>query len=344
MTGNVHGMTGGNHHPASLRKGNQMEKNDEFWRDVLAVAELNGGIHNAHVHLNRAGTIKNWVHGSLSLPEKQSMIKKEGARELLDTTAEIGMYLERFIAEGQKRLDVFVDIFDNAEIFDVVRGYKSDVKQRMDIRVGAYWPVGMNPKTVHESKLFDIMARKADFIGSLPGNDGIPVATHMKEWLNVCIKYKRTWHVHVDQKNIPTENETWQLIDVVHRSECDELLIGEPKVWAIHSISPSGISNIQFTNMAKSLAEHNIGVICCPTAAIGMHQNRHYNSPTHNSIARVIDLIKHGVHVRIGADNINDIFSPITSGLMRDEIFMLAHALRCYDPSILGALLAGVKI
>jgi cytosine deaminase len=90
--------------------------------------------------------------------------------------------------------------------------------------------------------------------------------------------------------------------------------------------------------------EHNVGVICCPSAAISMRQIRETMSPTFNSIARVLDMLAAGVQVRIGSDNICDITSPAGTPDLVDEIFVLCNAIRFYDLDILAKLGAGKSL
>ena len=114
-------------------------------------------------------------------------------------------------------------------------------------------------------------------------------------------------------------------------------------VWAVHMISPSTYDDARFERLVKGLVEHNIGVICCPSAALGMRQLRPISSPTSNSMPRVLEMIAAGVRVRLGSDNIEDICSPSTTADLVDEVFVLSAALRFYNPEILAKLASGVQ-
>jgi len=89
---------------------------------------------------------------------------------------------------------------------------------------------------------------------------------------------------------------------------------------------------------------HNIGVISCPTAALSMRQLRPIQTPTHNSIARVLDMLEAEIPVRIGSDNIADVFLPSTTASLYDELLVLSNAIRFYNPDILGKLGSGSKL
>ena len=76
--------------------------------------------------------------------------------------------------------------------------------------------------------------------------------------------------------------------------------------------------------VAKQLAELDIGVIVCPSAAISMTQHSEKQAPIHNSIAPVKLLLDHGVKIGLGVDNIEDVFMPLCDGDLDFELRTLA--------------------
>ena len=119
---------------------------------------------------------------------------------------------------------------------------------------------------------------------------------------------------------------------------------GDPKLWVVHMVSPSTYDEERFNRLAEGLVEQNVGVICCPSAAVGMRQIRGLNAPIYNSIPRVLELLAAGVKVRIASDNIADICSPSTTADLVDELFVLSAAIRFYHVDILARLAAGVDL
>ena len=115
-------------------------------------------------------------------------------------------------------------------------------------------------------------------------------------------------------------------------------------MWAVHVISPSTYPEDRFGRLVDGLLETGIGVICCPTAALGMRQLRPLPTPTGNSIARVLELAAAGVPVRLGSDNVCDVFSPSTTADLVDEVYVLSAALRYYDVRVLAKLAAGASL
>jgi hypothetical protein len=108
-------------------------------------------------------------------------------------------------------------------------------------------------------------------------------------------------------------------------------------------ISPSTYDEARHRRIIDNMLELNLGVITCPSAAIGMRQLRPRLSPTYNSIPRILELVEAGVHVRVGSDNVADICSPSTTADLLDELFVLSAALRYYETGLLATLGAGLK-
>ena len=71
-------------------------------------------------------------------------------------------------------------------------------------------------------------------------------------------------------------------------------------------------------------------MITCPTAWIDSKRNENL-SVTHNSIAPVEELVKFGITVGIGADNIADVYKPFTDGDMWTELRFLLETCHYYD-------------
>ncbi len=115
-------------------------------------------------------------------------------------------------------------------------------------------------------------------------------------------------------------------------------------LWAIHLVSPSTYDDGRFEKLLAGLVECEIGVVCCPSAALGMRQLRSLPTPTYNSIPRVLEMVAAGVHLRLGSDNIADICSPSTTADLRDEVFLLSAALRFYHVGVLATLACGTRL
>ena len=331
-----------------------------------AIAEL-GGMFNAHLHLDRAGTLDEVYmeeaghrileNSHVSLHEKHSLITelhKGRAYESNDLDERVNAYLDVMIAVNTTRADTLVDVTADGVDLSALRAMLKIKRRRakdIDMRVGAYSPLGFTDAEPQRWELLVEGAEQADFIGSLPEADdvreyphNIGFYEHLKRVLLLAQKLHKLVHIHVDQRNEPTECGTEQLVQAVREFGAPRSPSGEPMVWAIHLISPSTYEEARFNKLLEGLVECNIGVITCPSAALGMRQFRPLKTPTYNSIPRVLEMIAAGVHVRLGSDNIADICSPSTTANLIDETFVLSAALRFYNPPILAKLAAGLML
>lgn len=335
-----------------------------FYEQLSArVAEL-GGLFNAHLHLDRAGTLPDhyMAHGDhrildssyISLHEKHNLINvlhSGPAYDRDDLTSRVNACLDAMVACNTVRADTMVDVTADAvglSALETLLTIKHARSGEIDVRVAAYSPLGFTDTEPGRWGLFEQAAQYADFIGALPEADDtdeypnhIGFYEHCRRMLALCKSSGKMLHVHTDQRNEPSEQGTEDLIRAVREFGAPVSPDGEPTVWAVHMISPSTYDEARFQRLVDGLLECNIGVICCPSAAIGMRQLRPLNSPTYNSIPRVLELLSAGVPVRLASDNIADICSPSTTANLIDEVFVLSAALRFYHVGILAKLACG---
>ncbi len=324
-----------------------------------------GGLYNAHLHLCRSGTLEETEkmlaaaekgaeqYSHLSIPKKHGLIPLIHASPAYDRTTireRVGGYLDIMERVGTTRADTLVDVTTDRvglSALDELLRFKEERRKTFDLQLGSYTPMGFMDS---EPDRWDLVARgaeMADFVGSLPERDGhdlypdhIGYEENCRRTLLLAARLNKPIHIHVDQKNDPAEHGTETLMSVI-----DELGLTyptpEPMVWLIHVISPSAYDEVRFNDMCQGMAARNIGVICCPSAAISMRQLRPMLTPTHNSIARVMEFLAAGVPVRIGSDNIDDITSPAGTPDLMHELFVLTNAVRFYDIEIVAKIAAG---
>ena len=338
-----------------------------FYQRLRAAIREQGGMFNAHLHLDRAGTLDERYLAHIdfrileqsykSLHEKHSVISDihDGrAYDAEDLTRRVNACLDEMVACDTVRADTMVDCTDDRvglSALETLQSIKRARASQITLMLGAYTPFGFTDAEPGRWSLMVEAARRADFIGCLPEADDVDdypdhigFDEHLRRVLELATGLSKMVHVHTDQRNEPSEHGTERLIEAMRRHGGPVSPTGEPMIWAVHMISPSTYDEARFRRMVDGLVECNIGVICCPSAAIGMRQLRPIMTPTYNSIPRVLELVAAGVHVRLGSDNIDDICSPSTTADLVDEVFVLSAALRFYHPGILAKLAAGKRL
>lgn len=326
-----------------------------------------GGYVNSHSHLDRAGTLDPKYLGhfgitplqatSSPLKVKQSLtgeLHKGPAYGTRDLEKRMSHYLHLMADFGTRKVVSFVDVTPDVglEAMETAVNLKEKLRDEIEFQTAAHPIFGFKEDPHHSEsrwQVFEEACKTADIIGALPERDdridSIGFDEHIKRVLILGKKLRKEVHIHVDQDNDPRQNHTLNLIEAVRwigspERETKEGIIddraGEPTVWAIHAISPSAYNEEKFRLVLEGLKKYNIGVICCPRAAVSMRHLRSINSPIHPSIARILEMVCFGISLRFGTDNIADMYIPTSSGTMLEEILILADVIRFYEPKALA--------
>jgi cytosine/adenosine deaminase-related metal-dependent hydrolase len=345
---------------------------------LLETAQSFGGFNNAHTHLDRGDTLqdKYLSHinttslraASLPLRAKQSLTGELHlglAYTEADLRERMSRLIEREISYGITRIatciDATPDIGEKGLLaMRVANELKAKYAERVVIEIAPNPIFGFKEGT-GRWEVFEAAAHMADFLSALPEKDDfadprnrdgrVGFQKHLRMVMELGCKLKKEVHIHLDQANDPTERGTETLLEGLKWIDQPKIMEPNgqithinPTVWVIHMISPSCYSEERFSRLITELLRFNVGVIVCPTAAISMRQLRPNDSPTHNSIARMLELCKSRAPVLIGTDNICDVFVPQSNGDMLTEILMGGHALRFAPPHVWGKLAAGAPL
>jgi cytosine/adenosine deaminase-related metal-dependent hydrolase len=331
-------------------------------------SQLIRGFVDAHVHLCRVFTFNPeyfpaGVHlneiADLDLTAKQDltgMLHDGSAYTSENLELRMRRQIERAIKIGTREIwgvtDTTPDIGTRA--FDVALKLKEAYANDVALKVGCYALFGFKDprKNPDRLALMRQCAPVSDFIVGLPekddGHDKIGFKSHVNYLLDLAFHANKPLHIHVDQKNSAHERGSIMVV------ECLEGLLqkkfdyftepGVPKIWLIHVISPSCYNPEKFSRLVSKLVKYNIGVIVCPVAGISMRQLRSEEAPIHNSLARVIELLRAGVEVRLGTDNVHDFLVPSNIGLIPYEIMELSNVVRNYITHILVKTGMGISL
>jgi cytosine/adenosine deaminase-related metal-dependent hydrolase len=344
-----------------------MKKNTPFYEQFYDLVNELGGMHNAHLHLDRTGILEQRYfpqtdhqvlrNSHISLHEKHHMIyniHNGPAYDEDDLTRRVNECLDEMVACQTRRADTLVDVTADRvglSALQTINHIKAERAAEIELQTGAYSPLGFLDTEPERWEIFTEGTKSADFIAALPEADDhddypdhIGFMEHCKRTLELAQSEQKIIHVHTDQRNEPSERGTERLIEAIERYGAPASNNNQPMVWAVHMISPSTYDEVRFNNLVENLLKYNIGVICCPSAAIGMRQIRALNTPIYNSIPRVLELAAAGVSIRLASDNIADICSPTTTADLTDEILVLSAAIRFYQVDILAKFAAGVEL
>lgn len=343
----------------------------EYDRDILTHVYQNNGFYNAHAHIDRADTLADvylrhigttpMEASFLPLSVKQNIVgdlHKGVAYSKENLYMRMARVIEKQIALGTTRLDTCIDATpdlpeDGLLAVHIALDLKNQFEKKIKIRIAPNPIFGFKEGTPRWD-VYQRAAEKCDFLSLLPEKDDyensidrngkIGFREHIRMGVDLACKLKKEVHFHLDQMNTPFERGTEILLEGLRWLDRPKIKEDGPSIKIIHMISPSSYSEERFARLIEGLLAHSVGIIICPTAAISMRQLRSVAGPVHNSIARMLELIKRKVPVWLGTDNINDLFVPQGDGDMLSEIKMGGHALRIATPSIWGKISSGTPL
>ncbi len=344
---------------------NPAQQLSPFYRQLAAEVRALGGYFNAHTHLDRAGTMdeRYWRmtgmrvedNSAISLHEKHRLIyevHRGPAYDEADLRERVAAHLAVMVGCDTRRVDTLADCTADRvglTALETLLSIKAEWADRIDMRVAAYSPLGFPESEPQRWELFQEAVKRADFISALPEADElseypghIGFEEHSRRMLAIAAEHGKMIHVHTDQRNEPNEAGTERVLKVMRQEGLSKPAGDEPLVWMVHMVSPSTYDDARFAKMVEDMLDLGVGLISCPSAAVGMRQLRPISSPIYNSIPRVLELVAAGVPVRLGSDNIADMCSPSTTADLTDEVFTLSAAVRYYQPALLARLAAGV--
>ena len=286
-----------------------------------------GGFSCYHAHFDKAYLTnpKIFKKSQSSLQEKWDMyreFKLNYTEE--DLIFRMSKCVDNMISQGVKYNRTFVDSdgIVGQKCIDASIKIKNKYIDKVKIDIAIQPLEGLESK---ESMYNFIEAcSKADYIGGLPDRDSSP-AKHIDLIFDLASRTNKPVDIHVGQNNLPDEKETEMVLDKIIEHNLKQ------KVSLVHCISLACQDESYIRNQAKRMKLLDVDVIVCPSAAISMKQNNSITSYIHNSIAPVSILLEEGVNVKLGIDNIEDLFMPLVDGDLWFETRLLMESTRIYD-------------
>jgi cytosine deaminase len=300
----------------------------EFFRMVAS----RGGFANYHSHLDKAYLIslENLKLGQVDMRKKWDLYRYLQENYTLDDLVmRMSRGVDVMLAQGVRYVRTQVDASGVVGLLPIEAAeiVKQKYRGQIDIEVAIQPLAG-----VLEAKDRDVVeeaAARADLMGGLPSRDRPMPERHLDTVMGIAKDLGIPLDVHVDQENNPDEHESELLIRKVEEHGL------EGRVTAIHAISLSAQSTVAQDRVANAFRDLGIAVTVCPAAALSMKQ-LDKSAILHNSIAPVVRLLERGVVVRLGVDNIADLFMPLTDGDMWFECRLLMEACRFYDLEVVA--------
>lgn len=286
-----------------------------------------GGFACYHAHLDKSYliTMENLKLSQMDMQKKWEIyryLKESYTHE--DLVERMVRGVEIMIKQGVTSLRTHVDADSTVKLLPIraAKEVREMYSGRITIEIGVQPLQGILDK--ESKKYYEKAAEEADVLGGLPSRDRPRPEKHLDYILNLARDMGKPVDVHIDQENNPYESES----ELLALKTMEHGMEG--KVFGVHAISLSAKPPIEQDRIIRLIKEAGISVIICPSAAISMKPHE-ISAPLHNSIAPFLRLLNAKVPVFLGADNIHDIFMPVSDGDMWFECRLLMEACRMYD-------------
>ena len=286
-----------------------------------------GGFRCYHAHFDKAYLINedNIIKSQKSLQEKWKIYRefKENYTEE-DLLKRMSKCVDNLVLQGTNYIRTFVDADSvvNQKCIDAGVKLKEKYKDIVKIDLAIQPLEGLEDKNSRDN--FIEACKKADFIGGLPDRDSSH-RKHIEMLFDLAVELDKPIDIHVGQNNVPTEKETELVLDIIEEYDLKQ------KVSLVHCISLACQKEEYIRQQARRMKLLEVDVIVCPSAAISMKQNYSEYAPIHNSIAPINILLEESVNVKLGIDNISDLFMPLVDGDLWFESRLLMEATRIYN-------------
>jgi len=228
-----------------------MQESNAYLADLWHQIQAYGGYFNAHLHLDRAGTYSQTVEilstkgeadgSTLSLAGKHAIIPLIHASECYSSpklVERVEVFVRDMIRLGTSRADTVVDTTADCigrRAIDSFLDIKKRYADRIDLRIGAYSPLGFRDDQPEHWDLVASAAADADFIGLLPERDDqadypehIGFEQSCRRMLRLAHSLGKTIHIHVDQGNHQYENASETVVRIVDELEMGSSCHEEP--------------------------------------------------------------------------------------------------------------------
>jgi cytosine/creatinine deaminase len=286
-----------------------------------------GGVANHHAHFDKAYLInmENLRLSQVDMQKKWEIYRYLKENYTYDDLIErISRGLDKMIDQGATYCRTMVDADSTVGLLPVTAAM--EVKKRYAGRI--VFEVGVQPlQGVLDPASFEQYAeacKMADYCGGLPSRDRPRPEAHLDMVLDLAKRLGKPVEVHIDQENNPLETET----ELLATKTIEHGMQG--MVYGIHAISLGAKEEREQDRIIAKVAEANMGIIICPSAALGMKMLP-MAAPLHNSIAPFPKLLEAGVRCYLGVDNMHDLFMPMADGDIWTECRVLMEACRFYD-------------
>lgn len=277
----------------------------------------------SHVHLdsaltagnpryNKSGTL---LEGIEVWGEYKENLNKEAIKENARET------VKWLIANGVLRIRTHADSTEPSLLtLKALLEVKEEMKDYVDIEIVAFPQDGIFTLNGGDKLLEEAIKLGADAVGGIPQveftrEDGIKEIEFI---FDLAKKYNKLIDIHTDE----TGDSQSRFTEVIAKHALESGM--KNRVTASHTTAMHNYDNDYAAKLISLLKRAEMNIVTNPFSN-SMLQNRLDGYPRKRGHTRVDELLRIGVNVSIGSDNIMDPFNPLGKGSMLQAIHFLSH-------------------
>ncbi len=283
-----------------------------------------GGWVNDHAHLDKGFLIQNHKYLDVSAPERASItreLKKSFTVSDIKIRAAKALQLMMDTGTVYIRTHVDVDPIVGLKGIEALLELKEELADRIILEITAYNQEGFDRYPEVPELLREAMRMGIKGIGghtSIDANGRL----HIDRTLSLAEEGGAEWiEFHTDETGRPADF----LLPYLAEKSISEGI--GPMITAIHCNSLSYVSDIAAEAAIELAARAGLQVTVCPTAMAT------------RKLTKIKRMLDSEIRVRLGSDNIGDMFNPLGSGNMVQYAQLLAYDQRFFEADELQQLL-----
>ncbi|HLS07343.1 MAG TPA: cytosine deaminase [Bacillota bacterium] len=277
----------------------------------------------SHIHLDSALTVGQPRHNSSGTllegiqiwSDYKETISKQAIKENAKKT------LFWLMANGVLHVRTHIDTTEPQLLtMKALLEVKQELTDMIDLQIVAFPQDGIFAFNGMDRLLEDALEMGADVIGGIPQveltrEDGIKQIEYI---FNLAKKHHKMIDIHTDE----TTDEQSRFAEVIAKYAIKFGM--ENQVTASHTTALHNYNNDYAQKLIGNLKRSGVNIVTNPFSN-AMLQNRLDHYPKHRGTTRVDELLKNGINVSIGNDNIMDPFNPLGKGNLLQAAHLLAH-------------------
>lgn len=291
-----------------------------------------------HTHLDKSLTLAQAQNRSGTLLEAIELIGKLQRDFTRETVRKRALRTARmFLAAGVTAIRTHVDVTERINLIgvDALLDVREEMRGLIDIQLVAL-TTALSNTARGRALMQEALRMGVDTVGGAPALDEDP-ERHIDYVFTLAEQYGRPIDLHMDESDDPRD---FYLPYVAEKT----IAAGyHGRVVAGHCCALAAVDDATAVRTIERVREAGITVVTLPSANLYL-QGRGDVGRVRRGITRVRELLKAGVPVCCGSDNVQDPFNPFGRGDLLLVAHLLAHAAHMGSPAEQAAVLESITM